>query len=72
MVPVRLISGSRLEWKPRTGGCKFTSPVQSIWCRAWFDARDERRLTALQQRYQKVALLIGDELGFRAFRARRR
>jgi hypothetical protein len=28
------------------------------------EARDERRLTALQQRYQKVALLIVDELGF--------
>jgi DNA replication protein DnaC len=27
------------------------------------EARDERRLTALQQRYQKVALLIVDELG---------
>jgi DNA replication protein DnaC len=27
------------------------------------EARDERRLTALQQRYQKVALLVVDELG---------
>jgi len=31
------------------------------------EARDERRLTALQQRYQKVALLIVDELGFVPF-----
>ena len=29
------------------------------------EARDERRLTMLQQRYQKVALLIVDELGSR-------
>jgi DNA replication protein DnaC len=33
--------------------------VQSL-----IEARDERRLTALQQRYQKVALLVVDELGF--------
>jgi DNA replication protein DnaC len=31
------------------------------------EARDERRLTALQQRYQKVGLLIVDELGFVPF-----
>src|SRR6266478_7119216 len=31
------------------------------------EARDERRLTALQQRYQKVALLVVDELGFVPF-----
>ncbi len=31
------------------------------------EARDERRLTVLQQRYQKVALLIVDELGFVPF-----
>lgn len=31
------------------------------------EARDERRLTILQQRYQKVALLIVDELGFVPF-----
>ena len=31
------------------------------------EARDERRLTTLQQRYQKVALLIVDELGFVPF-----
>jgi predicted transcriptional regulator len=31
------------------------------------EARDERRLTMLQQRYQKVALLIVDELGFVPF-----
>ena len=31
------------------------------------EARDERRLSALQQRYQKVALLIVDELGFAPF-----
>ena len=36
--------------------------VQSL-----LEARDERRLTALQQRYQKVALLIVDELGFVPF-----
>ena len=36
--------------------------VQSL-----IEARDERRLTALQQRYQKVALLIVDELGFVPF-----
>jgi hypothetical protein len=30
-------------------------------------ARGERRLTALQQRYQKVGLLIVDELGFVPF-----
>src|SRR6516164_10948891 len=36
--------------------------VQSL-----LEARDERRLTALQQRYQKVALLIIDELGFVPF-----
>ncbi len=29
--------------------------------------RDERRLTQLQQRYQKVALLLVDELGFVPF-----
>ena len=31
------------------------------------EARDERRLTALQRRYQKVALLVVDELGFVPF-----
>jgi hypothetical protein len=31
------------------------------------EARDERSLTALQHRYQKVALLIVDELGFVPF-----
>ncbi len=31
------------------------------------EARDQRRLTALQQRYQKVALLVVDELGFVPF-----
>jgi DNA replication protein DnaC len=31
------------------------------------EARDERRLIVLQQRYQKVALLIVDELGFVPF-----
>ena len=31
------------------------------------EAHDELRLTALQQRYQKVALLIVDELGFVPF-----
>ena len=31
------------------------------------EARDERRLTALEQRYHKVALLIIDELGFVPF-----
>jgi DNA replication protein DnaC len=31
------------------------------------EARDERRLTALQQRYQKVALPIVNELGFVPF-----
>ena len=36
--------------------------VQSL-----LEARDERRLTVLQQRYQKVALLIVDELGFVPF-----
>jgi len=36
--------------------------VQSL-----IEARDERRLTALQQRYQKVALLVVDELGFVPF-----
>ena len=36
--------------------------VQSL-----LEARDERRLTALQQRYQKVALLIVDEMGFVPF-----
>ncbi|HZZ08521.1 MAG TPA: IS21-like element helper ATPase IstB [Candidatus Binataceae bacterium] len=36
--------------------------VQSL-----LEARDERRLTALQQRYQKVALLVVDELGFVPF-----
>jgi DNA replication protein DnaC len=36
--------------------------VQSL-----IEARDERRLTVLQQRYQKVALLIVDELGFVPF-----
>ena len=36
--------------------------VQSL-----LEARDERPLTALQQRYQKVALLIVDELGFVPF-----
>jgi DNA replication protein DnaC len=36
--------------------------VQSL-----LEARDERRLTALQQRYQEVALLIVDELGFVPF-----
>src|SRR5579863_9971646 len=34
------------------------------------EARDERRLTALQQRYQNVALLVVDELGIRSVRAR--
>jgi len=32
--------------------------VQSL-----IEARDQRRLTALQQRYQKVAFLVVDELG---------
>jgi len=32
------------------------------------ESRDERRLTALQQRYQKVALLIVDELGVLPFK----
>jgi DNA replication protein DnaC len=36
--------------------------VQSL-----LEARDERRLTALQLCYQKVALLIVDELGFVPF-----
>ena len=36
--------------------------VQSL-----LEARDERRLTALQQRYHKVALLVVDELGFVPF-----
>src|ERR1700761_8007041 len=36
--------------------------VQSL-----LEARDERRLTTLQQRYQKVALLVVDELGFVPF-----
>jgi DNA replication protein DnaC len=36
--------------------------VQSL-----LEARDERRLTVLQQRYQKVALLVVDELGFVPF-----
>jgi DNA replication protein DnaC len=36
--------------------------VQSL-----IEARAERRLTVLQQRYQKVALLIVDELGFVPF-----
>jgi DNA replication protein DnaC len=36
--------------------------VQSL-----LEARDDRRLTALQQRYQKVALLVVDELGFVPF-----
>ena len=36
--------------------------VQSL-----LEARDERRLTTLQQRYQKVALLVVDELGFAPF-----
>jgi hypothetical protein len=36
--------------------------VQSL-----LEARDERRLTPLQQRYQKVALLVVDELGFVPF-----
>ena len=36
--------------------------VQSL-----LEARDERRLTALQQRYQKVAVLVVDELGFVPF-----
>src|ERR1700751_2501112 len=36
--------------------------VQSL-----LEARDERRLTSLQQRYQKVALLVVDELGFVPF-----
>src|SRR5215469_10929721 len=36
--------------------------VQSL-----IEARDERRLTVLQQRYQKVALLVVDELGFVPF-----
>src|SRR5271167_4780445 len=30
----KIISRSRSEWKPRAGGCEFTSPVQPIWCRA--------------------------------------
>jgi IstB-like ATP binding protein len=33
--PARLTSRSRSEWKPRAGGCEFTSPAQRIWCRAW-------------------------------------
>jgi len=36
--------------------------VQSL-----IEARDERRLTGLQQRYQKVALLVVDELGLVPF-----
>jgi DNA replication protein DnaC len=36
--------------------------VQSL-----LEARDERRLTVLQQRYQKVALLVVDALGFVPF-----
>ena len=36
--------------------------VQSL-----IEARDERRLTVLQQRYQKMALLVVDELGFVLF-----
>jgi DNA replication protein DnaC len=36
--------------------------VQSL-----LEARDERTLTRLQQRYEKVALLIVDELGFVPF-----
>jgi DNA replication protein DnaC len=36
--------------------------VQSL-----LEARDERTLTRLQQRYEKVALLVVDELGFVPF-----
>src|SRR5713226_9552549 len=36
--------------------------VQSL-----IEARDQRRLTALRQRYEKVALLVVDELGFVPF-----
>jgi DNA replication protein DnaC len=41
---------------------RVADPVRSL-----VEARHERRLTALQQRYQKVALLIVDELGFVPF-----
>jgi DNA replication protein DnaC len=41
---------------------RATDLVQSL-----VGARDERRLTALQQRYQEVAFLIVDKLGFVPF-----
>jgi hypothetical protein len=56
---------SKSEATRRRLKVRFTRAADLV--QSLIEARDERRLTALQQRYQKVALLVVDELGFVPF-----
>jgi DNA replication protein DnaC len=56
---------SKSEATRRRLKVRFTRAADLV--QSLIEARDERRLTALQQRYQKVALLVADELGFVPF-----
>lgn len=64
------LNGLQCVGQPSLRGNGFARAADLV--QSLVEARDERRLTMPHQRYQKVALLIVDELGFVPFRAHRR